>query len=303
MKYELAIIGGGPAGLTAGIYSARLGLKSVIFEKHLAGGTVREAPWIENFPGAGRITGEDLAEKLRQHALEYVEIKEGEEITRIEKSQNEFLLTGSNIYSSDAIILATGSLKRKLGVPGEREFLGRGVSYCATCDGYFFRGKRVAVIGGGNSAVIDAIYLRELGCEVFLIHRRTELRAEHHLQKSLGGVKLVLGKKVEAIVGDSQVRSLKLVDIQSGKTEELEIDGVFVAVGEEPNSSLAKNLGVRLSEEGYILTDNFQRTTVPFVYAAGDVTSPVRQIVVACSQGAVAAISAFEDLKSPYWRK
>lgn len=304
MNLELLVIGGGPAGLTAGIYASRLGLQALVLEKGLAGGMLREAPQIENFPGEKRITGEELAEKLKEHALQYVPVREGEEVLEVRRLPQGFeARTGRNSYQTSAVIFCTGTSRRKLGLPREEEFLGRGLSYCAICDGQLFRGKRVAVVGGGNSAIMEAIHLRELGCEVFLIHRRDELRAEKHLQGRLGGINLKLNRVVEEILGRDSVEGLRLLNTQSGEREELPVEGVFVAVGEIPNTSLAVPLGVRLREDGYISVDATQRTSVPRVYAAGDVTGGARQIVVACSQGAVAALSAFEDLKSPYWKR
>jgi thioredoxin reductase (NADPH) len=300
---ELSIIGGGPAGLSAGIYAGRLGLESIIFERGMVGGLLREAPWIENYPGEGRISGNELADRMRDHAKEFAEIREGEEVLSVERKGEDFLLkTTSGIYEAKGIVFATGTQRRKLGVPGEEEFLGRGVSYCAVCDGPLFKGKRVAVIGGGNSAAVEALHLKEIGCVVTLIHRRGELRAERALQERMGGISLKLNTRVKEITGDDKVRKLLLEDIVTGRIEEFETDAVFIAVGEEPNSSLAAALGVEL-EGGYIKADRTQRTNIPKVYAAGDVTGGPRQVVIACSQGAIAALSAFEDLRVPYWKK
>jgi thioredoxin reductase (NADPH) len=303
LEMDVLIIGAGPAGLTAGIYAARMGLKGLIFEKGVAGGMLREAPWIENYPGEKRVSGNELADRMRDQTKELIEIREGEEVLSVGKEGEDFIVkTTWGSYTGRGIIFATGTQRRRLGVPGELELLGRGVSYCAVCDGPLFRNKTVAVVGGGNSAAMEALHLRELGCKVFLIHRRGELRAEAHLQERLEGVTLKLNRVVEEILGEDSVRGLRLADPRTGEREELQVEGVFISVGEEPNSSLAASLGVEL-EGGYIKVDGRQRTNVPRVYAAGDVTGQVRQVVVACSQGAVAALSAFEDLRSPYWRK
>lgn len=289
--------------MTAGIYASRLGLDCIVLEKGTAGGMLREAPWIENFPGFGELSGNELAERMKKHASQYVSIHEGEEVLEIQKNERFRIKSTKGEYETRAVLLATGCEKRKLGVQGEKEFLGKGVSYCATCDGFLFRGKRVAVVGGGNSAALEALYLKNLGCRVCLIHRRHQLRAEKYLQDKLTGIELKLNRKVERILGDGKVRGLELVETDTGNRETLEVDGVFIAIGEVPNNHLARQLGLELSKEGWIKVDGNQRTSLPRVYAAGDVTGLIRQIVVACAQGAVAAISAFEDLKSPYWKR
>jgi thioredoxin reductase (NADPH) len=292
MSYELIVIGGGPAGLSAGIYGARNGLKTVILEKTIAGGRVGEAPLVENYPGLEAIGGMELVEK------------EFETVKDVKVGANFLVRTDKGEYSTKALIIATGATHRKLGVKGEAELLGKGVSYCATCDGFLFKGKRVAVVGGGNAAVMYAIHLDSLGCDVTLIHRRGELRAGDYLQKKLEGrVHILLNSVVEEIIGDNFVEGIRVHDMKEKTKKDLEVAGVFVSVGEDPNSELAAKIGVSLDEKGYIITDKTQRTNIPRVYAAGDATSGVKQIVVACSGGAVAALSAFEDIKTPYWAK
>ena len=304
MSYELIVIGGGPAGLSAGIYGVRSGLKTVILEKTIAGGRAGEAPLVENYPGLEPTSGMKLVEKLKAHAAKYVEIKELEAVEDIEVGTNFLVKTDKGEYSAEALIIATGTTHRKLGVKGEAELLGKGVSYCATCDGFLFKGKKVAVVGGGNAAAMYAIHLDSLGCDVTLIHRRDELRAADYLQRKLEGrVHILLNSVVEGIMGDNFVEGIRVRDMEEKTKEDLDVAGVFVAVGEDPNSGLAAKIGVSLDEEGYIITDKTQRTNVPRIYAAGDVTAGVKQIVVACSEGAVAALSAFEDLKAPYWAK
>lgn len=304
MSYELIVIGGGPAGLSAGIYGARSGLKTLILEKGVAGGRAGEAPLVENYPGLEAISGMELVEKLKAQAAKYVEIKELEAVENIEVGQNFLVKTDKGEYSAEALIIATGTIHRKLGVKGEAELLGKGVSYCATCDGFLFKGKRVTVVGGGNAAAMYAIHLDSLGCDVTIIHRRGELRADDYLKKKLEGrVDILLNSVVEEILGDNFVEGIRVHDMKENTKKELKVEGVFVSVGEDPNSDLAAKIGVSIDQEGYITTDKTQRTNVPRVYAAGDVTGGVRQIVVACSEGAVAAMSAFEDLKAPYWAK
>ena len=203
-------------------------------------------------------------------------------------------------YISSAAIFATGTSHKKLDVPGEKEFLGKGVSYCSTCDGFFFRGKKVLVVGGGNTAAIDAIYLKQIGCDVTLVHRRDKLRAEQELQNRLFSldVKIIWDSIVAEINGKDVVEAVILKNVKKGAEHELKVDGVFISVGEVPNSALARSIGVTLDKEGYIVTDKNQRTNVRLVYAAGDVTGGVRQIIVACAEGAISALSAFNDLKA-----
>jgi len=304
MKYDLIIVGGGPAGLSAGTYGVRSGLSTLILEKAVAGGLVGEAPLIENYPGIDSIKGMELVKKLKEHAAKYVDIKESEAVKEIKIGPDILVRTEKGKYLTRAVIIATGTTHRKLGVKGEGEFFGKGVSYCAICDGFFFKGKKVAVVGGGNTAAMDAIYLDNLGCDVTLIHRRDKLRAEEYLQKKLSGkVKLCLDSEVKAIVGDGSVKQIRIKDKKRAAERELEVDAVFISAGWIPNNELAKKIGVQLDKEGYMRTDKTQRTNIPRVYAAGDVTGGVKQIVVACSEGAIAALSAFEDIKHPYWGK
>ncbi len=212
--------------------------------------------------------------------------------------------TSAGTYHVRAIIIATGATHKKLGVPGEERFFGRGVSYCAVCDGFFFRGKKVLMIGGGNTAVTEAIYLKGIGVDVTLVHRRDTLRAERHLQDSLRAqaVPVIWNTVVEEILGDDVVRAVRLRDLRQDRSYEMDIDGIFIAIGYAPSNALARALGLELTEDGYIKVDSRQRTSMPRVYAAGDITGGIKQIVTAVAQGAVAAITAFEDLASPYWK-
>ncbi len=304
MPHDLIIVGGGPAGLSAGIYGARSGLKTLILEKAVAGGLAGEAPLVENYPGMDAIRGMELVEKLKAQAAKYVELKEFEPVKDIEVGTDFLVRTEKGEYITRALILATGTTHKKLGVKEENEFFGKGVSYCAICDGFLFKGKKVAVVGGGNSAAMDAIYLDSVGCDVTLIHRKDELRAEDYLQRKLEGkIDIRLNSVVDEIKGDNFVKGVRVHDTKEKTKKDLEVAGVFVSIGENPNSELAAKIGISLDEEGYIITDKTQRTNIPRVYAAGDVTGGVKQIVVACSKGAVAALSAFEDLRNPYWAK
>ncbi|RZN35693.1 MAG: thioredoxin-disulfide reductase [Methanophagales archaeon ANME-1-THS] len=299
--YDVIVVGAGPAGMTAGIFGARSGLETLVIEKGICGGLSNEATVVDNFPGFNRIGGMELVEKMKEQTAQYAEIKELEEVKTIESRGNEeklLLATDKASYRTNAVILCTGTEKRKLGVKGESEFLGRGVSYCVTCDGFFFKNKSVLVVGGGDSAVRGALYLKNLGCEVTLIHRRDKLRAERYLQKSLekSGVPVLWNSVVREIKGDDVVRRVVRYDTVRDTEDELAVDGVFIYIGEEPATALATPLGVKLDKNGYIITDKSQRTNIARVYAAGDITGGVKQIVVACAEGAIAATSAYEDV-------
>jgi thioredoxin reductase (NADPH) len=231
-------------------------------------------------------------------------VESGARAEHIRKEGDIFhIKAGGRGFSAHSVILATGAGYRKIGVPGESQFLGRGVSYCATCDAMFFRGKKVAVVGGGNTGATEALHLKHVGADVTLVHRRDSLRAEQSLQDALAreGVKLLLSMETKEIVGKESVAGLRLLDKATGKEEIREFVGVFVAVGVDPNTELAKQLSVGLDSEGFIVTDRNMRTDRRMVYAAGDVTGGLRQVITACAGGAVAAMSAYEDLKSPYW--
>jgi len=299
--YELIVVGAGPAGLTAGLFGARSGLKTLVLDKGICGGLTNEATLIDNYPGFRRIGGMELVEKIKAQTADYAEIKELEGVETIEPAEHAEtmrIVTEKGAYRTRAIILATGTKKQKLGVKGEAEFLGRGVSYCATCDGFFFKNKAVIVVGGGDSAARGALYLQNIGAEVSLIHRREELRAEQYLQTSLkkAGIRIYWNSVVKEIRGENVVRSVLRYDKARDKEEEVPVDGVFIYIGEEPANTLAQQLHITLDATGYISTDRGQRTSRAGIYAAGDVTGGVRQIVVACAEGAVAASSAHDDL-------
>ncbi|MCW7075478.1 MAG: thioredoxin-disulfide reductase [Candidatus Methanospirare jalkutatii] len=298
MLYDLTVVGGGPAGLSAAIYAVRSGLNTLLIEKGLCGGLLNEIPQIENYPAFKSISGMELASKLKEHASEYAEIRELEEVLSLKRKGANFVVkTDKGEYETRAVALCTGSRKRKLGVEGEEKFLGKGVSYCATCDGFFFKNKRVLVVGGGNSAVTEALFLKNIGCNVTLVHRRDTLRAEKYLQmRLLKEIPVRWNAEVRRIEGEEQVRKVVIYDKKRQREEEIECDAVFIAIGEEPNSELASQLGVALDPDKYIITDKHQRTNVQRVYAAGDVAGGLRQVVVACAEGAVAAISAYNDL-------
>ncbi len=303
--YDVIIIGAGPAGLAAGIYAKRAGLECVVLEKGVPGGQVLTSPNIENYPGFPEISGMKLMDLMAEHAKRYVEIKEGEEVLRVKGGEKFEISTASGRYTCRAIILTTGSSHRKLGVRGEEGMTGKGVSYCATCDGFFYKGKEVVVVGGGNTALTDALYLHSIDCKVSIIHRRDAFRADKHLQDSVAekGIPVMWDTVVEEIVEGEQVTAVKLRDLTTGAVSQKPLDGVFVAVGEIPSSQLAAELDLEMDPGGFIIVDKSYRTNVQFVYAAGDVSGGIRQIVAAVHGGAAAALSCFEDLMNPYYRR
>lgn len=301
-NYDVIIIGSGPAGLTAALYSGRQNLKTLVLEKTLIGGMGSIVPHMENYPGFDQIAGKQLIDLMKNQTLKYAEIKDREDVEKIEplkEGENLVVHTKNNKYKARAVILATGSKHRQLGVPGEGEFLGKGVAFCATCDGPLFIDRKVVVVGGGNGAVQQAVYLEDIGVLVALVHRRDKLRAENYLQELLKEreIPVIWNSTVEEIKGDITVQSVLLNNRVTGEQVDLPIDGVFIAVGEVPANQLAVDLEVELDKNGYIITDKSQRTNIPRVYAAGDITDGVNQWVVACSEGAVAALSAHRDLQ------
>ncbi len=307
--WELIIVGGGPAGLAAGIYGARSGLKTLILEEKIAGGTVADAPAIQNYPGFESISGLDLAQKMVAHAKRAgVTIREFEAVAGFDfRDVKKIVKASEGSYEAKAVIIASGSRYREIGIPGEREYRGRGVSYCGLCDGPLFKGKRLLVAGGGNSAVITALYLADLASEVKIAHRRDAFRAEEALVKALKGkqnVQILWNTEVKEIKGEKLVNKAVLLDNRTGVTQELLVDGVFVQVGEDPNSQLAKEAGVVVDEDGYIIVDMLQRTNVAGIYAAGDVTNhPVKQVGTAVGQGITAATEAYGYIRRPYYKR
>lgn len=304
---DLIILGAGPAGLTAGIYAGRSGLSTLVIEGKMAGGEAAIAPWIENYPGFDSISGSELTKKMTNQCKKFgAQIKELERVVSLElKGEKKIVKTEKGAYSTSALIIATGTRYRLLDVPGEREFQGKGVSYCAMCDGAFFKGKNVVVVGGGNSAVTTAIYLANIAANVTLVHRRNQFRAEMAYMASLKtqpNVKFCCRFEVREIKGTNTVNSIVLADTNTGKPIQLEADGIFVQIGEVPNTQIAKEAGVAVDKEGFIIVDSRQRTNIAGVLAAGDVTNgSVKQIGVAVGQAIVATTEAFGHIKRPYY--
>lgn len=303
-KYDIIIVGAGPGGLTAGIYAGRQGTKTLILDKNLAGGIGREVPEMENYPGFDLVSGLELAEKMKNQCVKNVELHENEGVNIIEKIEdNDYnfkVESDEHSYLTKTVIIATGSSHQQLNIPGEEEFKGRGVSYCATCDGMFFAGKDIAMVGGGNSALQEAVFLSNLSCNVTVIHRREEFRAEQYLQDKLKekGIKTIMNATVEEIKGDMLVNSITIKDKESGELKDLEVNGVFISVGYKPHTKLAEELGVDLDKNNQIITDKNQKTNIDYVYSAGDVCGGVKQWVVACGEGAIAATSAYKDIEN-----
>ncbi|WP_299525803.1 thioredoxin-disulfide reductase [uncultured Methanobrevibacter sp.] len=298
--YDIIIVGAGPGGLTAGIYAGRQGTKTLILDKGLAGGIGREVPEMENYPGFDMISGLELVEKIKEQCIKYVELHETEKVEDIIKSTDKFMVkTNKETYYGKTVILATGSSHKHLGIPGEEEYLGKGVSYCATCDGLFFKDKDVIIVGGGNSALQEALFLENIGCKVTIIHRRNQLRGQQYLQKNIKekNIKIIYNTIVEKIKGKTFVESVILKNIETNNCIELKTSGVFISIGYIPHNKLAKKLNVKLNENGEIITDKHQKTNVKNVYSAGDICGGLRQWIVACGEGAIAATSAYIDIQ------
>jgi len=307
--WELIIIGAGPAGLSAGIYGVRSGLKTLVLEEKIAGGTAADAPAIENYLGFQNISGLELVQKMVAHAKSAgVTIHEFETVIGLEfKTENKVVKTDKATYETKAVIIASGSHYRELGVSGEKEFRGRGVSYCGLCDGPLFKGKRLLVVGGGNSALITTLYLAGLASEVKIVHRRDAFRAEEALVKALKekqNVEVLWNTEVKEIKGEKLVNKAIVLDVKTRETRKLLVDGVFVQVGEDPNSQIAKEADVAVDEDGYIVVDVLQRTSIAGVFAAGDVTNhPIKQVGTAVGQGTTAATEAYGYVRRPYYRQ
>jgi len=305
VEADLVIVGGGPAGLSAGIYAARSGLKTVIVERANLGGQIALTPIVENYPGVKRIAGKDLVDIMAAHALQYVRIFPREAVMEIKPGQPLELVSSLRRFSARAVLLATGAGHKRLGVSDESRWVGRGVSYCSTCDGPLFKGKKVALVGGGNSAVTEALHLYHLGASVTLIHRRDTLRAQEHLVQDLFDKKIPVlwNTEIKAIRGGEKVTAIEIYNNQTKKTETLPVDGLFVSIGYTPEVELARKIGLDLTGDGYIKHDGSHRTNIQGVYSAGDVEGGYKQIVVAAGAGAAAAMTIFEDLTHPYWQE
>lgn len=304
--YDIIIIGGGPAGLTAAIYGARFNLKVLVLADSV-GGHAAEAYLVENYPGFGPINGMELMNKMGEQAeSQGVEIR-FEHAAKIRKTPAGFKVTsGGGEYDTRTVLIASGTERQRLGVKGEAEFAGKGVSYCATCDGFFFKGRTVAIIGGGDAALSGAEMLADLAVKVYIVHRRQEFRGEPvklDRLKSKPNIQFVLDCIVEEVRGDKAVNAIIIKNVVTGAKTELMVDGVFVEIGAVPSSDVAKELGAELDSSGYIIVDDAQKTTIEGVYAAGDISTGsnrFRQIITAAAEGAIAANAIYRYLKSKF---
>lgn len=295
--HDVMVVGGGAAGLTAALYTSRANLSTVLFEKMVSGGQIASTDLVENYPGFPEgVLGPEIAQKMEAQAVRYGTQVVYEEIKNLSQKGGVFeAVSAETNYAARSVILAMGASFRLLGVPHEKELTGRGVSYCATCDGAFFKGKKVIAVGGGDSALQEGLFLTRFAERVTIIHRRDALRASPILQeraKTNPKINFIWDAVVEKIEGDKKVTSVLLKNVKTGKTQELPADGVFVFIGHDPNSSLAKGF-VTLDEKGYIVTDHFLAASAPGVFAAGEVRKgAVRQLVAACGEGCAAALAA-----------
>ncbi len=298
--YDIIVIGGGPAGMSAALYAGRAGLSCLVIESNISGGQMNETDIIENYPGIDEIQGAVLAEKMKRHAEKFgaqfhtatvVEVDFSGQVKRVK-------LDDGNTISSEVVVIATGASHRKLNVPGERELSAKGVSYCATCDGHFFKGKTVALVGGGDTAMTEALYLSNIVEKVIVIHRRDKLRATKILQDRAfkkENIEFLWNTIVKEIRGNGKVESLLLENKKTGESFTLKVDGIFIAIGITPNTELFKGK-VNLDSQGYILTDENMETNIKGVYAVGDVRSKrLRQVITAVADGAIAVTHAAEN--------
>lgn len=298
MIYDIIIIGAGPAGLTAGIYAARAGLNAVVFEKQFAGGQMTKTDLIENYPGIKSVTGVDFSMQMQAHAEDA-----GAKIMTVDIDKLELsgavkkVFSGDDVYEAKTVILAMGAQPKKLNLESELKLAGRGVSYCATCDGAFFRGKDVAVIGGGDTAAEDALYLANIVNRVFMVHRRDQLRAEQYLADQIEkteNIEMVWDSNLSEITGDNLVEGIDVVNKNTEETRHIPVSGTFIAVGTVPESALVKDM-VKIDDLGYVVAGETCETDVPGVFVAGDLRGKkLRQIVTATADGA-AAVSAVEE--------
>lgn len=302
LHYDLIILGGGPAGLSAALYASRGELKTAIIDTGILGGQVNNTLEIENYPGFGIISGLDLVENIEKHVDKFnVDKHILQEIVQVELTKElKTIETEEFVFKANSVILATGAQPKKLNVPGENEFAGRGVSYCAVCDGAFFKEKDVCVVGGGNTAVEEALYLTKYASSVSIIHRRNELRADKIYQKRAENnpkIKFVWDSVVTEILGEQKVEKLLIKNVKDNKISEIKADGVFPYIGFSPNSDIY-NGQIELDQNGFIKTDEYLSTSNKGVYVAGDVrVTPLRQVIVAVADGAISATSAIKYIE------
>ncbi len=302
-NYDIVIVGGGPGGLTAGMYGARAKMKTILVEKYMPGGQIANTEEVEDYPGFETISGAELAMKMTDHAKKFGLEIVSDEVREIYCDGNDRIVAAASgdIYRAKAVIVATGGSPTLLKVPGEKEFTGKGVSYCAICDGNFFRGQVIAVVGGGDAAVEEGMFLTKFGSKVILIHRRDQLRAQKVIQdRAFKNEKMefIWDTVVESINGDSKVRNLSLKNVKTGDKSTLEVGAIFVFIGFRPNSNLFRE-EIKKDSSGYIITDDKMETSIKGIYACGDVRHQlVRQITNAVGDGTTAAMAAEKYIES-----
>ncbi len=302
--HDIIIIGAGPAGITAAIYALRAGVSVTIFDRNLYGGQAAITAQIENYPAIKSITGAMFAQKLYQQAIDLNANILFEEVTSVDFSDAfQTITTNKNTYTAKTVIVATGVKRRELNCEGEKKFTGKGVSYCATCDGAFFRNKNVVVVGGGNTALEDALFLSNQCRNVTLIHRRDTFRAEKHLVDAVlsrDNITILYDSNVKSIKGNQAVNAIDVYHTKQNQTTTIETDGVFIAIGYEPDNEMVSHY-LNVNTEGYIVSNEYCHTNIEGVFVAGDTrTKPLRQIITACADGAVAGVSAVSYISTHF---
>lgn len=305
IEYDIIAIGGGPAGLTVGLYGGRYGLKTLVIDKQLVGGAMAISPLIENYPGIKPIKGADLSQLMKMQCQAFgAEIKELTDVTTLDSEEKIITLNTGEQFKAKTIIFTTGSSHRKLGVPGEEQYTGRGVSWCATCDGAFFRGRKAIVVGGGNSAAIEALHLVQIVGDLHMVHRRDRLRAEASYIKQIekSNISFYWDSIIQEILGDGKkVTSVKLANVKTDEVREIPLSGVFISIGYDPNNQLAAEAGIELDENGYIRADKKMQTNKEGIYAAGDITGGQKQLTVSVGQATTATMNAFLYMHGGSW--
>lgn len=304
-KEQVVIIGAGPAGLTAALYAARANLNPIVISGNQIGGQIAITSEVENFPGFDSILGPDLTEKMQAQAVKFGARLEVDEVTEVDFTHGApfRIKTYSQEYEAQSVIIATGASAKRLGIPGEEAFIGRGVSYCATCDGFFFKNKDVLVIGGGDSALQEGIFLTKYANRVRIVHRRDTLRAGELLQTRANAdpkIQFVWDTALDKIEGNGKVQGVQARNLKTGQVEQWQTDGVFVFIGHFPNSQLFKDQ-LAMDEQGFLITDKFMQTSVPGVFAAGEIMDPIyKQAISSAGQGCQAAISVERYLEAQH---
>jgi thioredoxin reductase (NADPH) len=304
-EYDIVAIGGGPAGLTVGLYGGRMGLKTLVIDKQLVGGAMAISPLIENYPGVKSASGTEMTELFKEQATTFgADILELTEVVNIDPEKKIIMLNNDTEVKAKTIVLTTGSRHRLLDIPGEEKYTGRGVSYCATCDGVLYRGKRVVVVGGSNTAAIESLHLAKIVGELSIIHRRDQMRAEQAYVNQIKkeDINFYWNSIVTEILGDdNHVTGIKINDVQTEVEKTIDIDGVFIAIGYKPNSELAAAAGIELTRDGYVRVDRKMQTSVEGIYAAGDITGGQKQLTTSTGQATEATMNAFLHIKGGSW--